>query len=69
MYWPQNLKGSFNRMNTCIKCSKNSFVKTTSQSLKPKSIRDLLTCYNTHIAQYLTKSRQPDIEIWSGNKM
>ena len=23
--------------------------------------------YNTHIAQYLTKERQPDNEIWSDN--
>ena len=24
--------------------------------------------YNTHIAQYLTNKRQPDIEIWSVNR-
>ena len=25
--------------------------------------------YNTHIAQYLTNKRQPDTEIWSGNRI
>ena len=25
--------------------------------------------YNTHIAQYLTKQRQPDIETWSINRI
>ena len=25
--------------------------------------------YNTLIAQYLAKQRQPDIEIWSGNRI
>ena len=24
---------------------------------------------NTHIAQYFTKKRQSDIEIWSGNRI
>ena len=25
--------------------------------------------YNTHTAQYLTKQRQPDNGIWSGNRI
>ena len=39
-------------------------------SLKNYDVKIWLTSnYNIHIAQYVTKYRQPDYEIWSVNRL